>query len=400
MRAVDRQSADGDRIAFTAVEITPEARAAADAVLASGWVTTGPEVAAFEREFATWVGAEHAVAVSSCTAAIQLGLRALRLPPGAKVLSPVMTFCGAVHAIVQAGLTPVLADVDPDTLMPDADTIAAAVALAGGVDAMVALHFAGAPAPVAELAAAAGLPLERVVEDAAHGLGTWVGDRQVGTISAATCFSFYATKNLPIGEGGMLTTGDPAVADFVRRARLHGMSRDAWMRYLPGGAWRYAVEVDGLKANMTDLQAAIGRAQLRHLNRWQRRRAELAAGYERGLAGIPGLRTPAAPAAGRHAWHLYVIALDPAMGWERDSFIEALSDRGIDCSVHFIPLHHQPYFRGLLGEAASRFPGADQAFDGIVSLPLHPRLDDHDVDRVCAEIASLATAARPHARTI
>ena len=400
MRAVDRQSADGDRIAFTAVEITPEARAAADAVLASGWVTTGPEVTAFEREFATWVGAEHAVAVSSCTAAIQLGLRALRLPPGAKVLSPVMTFCGAVHAIVQAGLTPVLADVDPGTLMPDAGTIAAAVSRAGGVDAMVALHFAGAPAPVAELAAAAGLPLDRVVEDAAHGLGTWVGDHQVGTISAATCFSFYATKNLPIGEGGMLTTSDPAVADFVRRARLHGMSRDAWMRYLPGGAWRYAVEVDGLKANMTDLQAAIGRAQLRHLHRWQRRRAELAAAYERGLAGIPGLRTPAAPVDGRHAWHLYVIALDPAMGWERDSFIEALSDRGIDCSVHFIPLHHQPYFSGLLGEAAGRFPGADQAFDGIVSLPLHPRLDDHDIDRICAEIASLATAARPHARTI
>ena len=400
MRAVERQSADGDRIAFTAVEITPEARAAADAVLASGWVTTGPEVTAFEREFATWVGAEHAVAVSSCTAAIQLALRALQLPPGAKVLSPVMTFCGAVHAIVQAGLTPVLADVDPDTLMPDASSIAAAVARTGGVDAMVALHFAGAPAPVAELAAAAGLPLERVVEDAAHGLGTWVGGRQVGTISAATCFSFYATKNLPIGEGGMLTTADPAVADFVRRARLHGMSRDAWMRYLPGGAWRYAVEVDGLKANMTDLQAAIGRAQLRHLERWQRRRAELAAGYERGLAGIPGLRTPAVPADGRHAWHLYVIALDPALGWERDTFIEALSDRGIDCSVHFIPLHHQPYFSGLLGAGASRFPGADRAFDGIVSLPLHPRLHDHDIDRICAEIASLAPAARPHARTI
>jgi perosamine synthetase len=331
--------------------------------------------------------------------AIQLALRALRLPPGAKVLSPVMTFCGAVHAIVQAGLTPVLADIDPDTLMPDADSTAAAVARAGGVDAMVALHFAGAPAQVAELAAAAGLPLERVVEDAAHGLGTWVGDRQVGTISAATCFSFYATKNLPIGEGGMLTTADPAIADFVRRARLHGMSRDAWMRYLPGGAWRYAVEVDGLKANMTDLQAAIGRAQLRHLDRWQRRRAELAAGYERGLAGTPGLRTPHAPADGRHAWHLYVIALDPAMGWKRDEFIEALSDRGIDCSVHFIPLHHQPYFIGLLGGATSHFPGADRAFDGIVSLPLHPRLADRDVERVCAEIASLAPTARPHART-
>jgi dTDP-4-amino-4,6-dideoxygalactose transaminase len=399
LRAVSHQRTNDDRIAFTAVEVTPEARAAADAVLASGWVTTGPEVTAFEREFAAWVTAEHAVAVSSCTAAIQLALRALQLPPGSKVLSPVMTFCGAVHAIVHAGLTPVLVDIDPETLMPDAATTAAAAARAGGADAMVVLHFAGAPAPVNELAAAAGLPMERVVEDAAHGLGTWVGDRQVGTISAATCFSFYATKNLPIGEGGMLTTADPAIADFVRRARLHGMSRDAWMRYLPGGAWRYAVEVDGLKANMTDLQAAIGRAQLRHLDRWQRRRAELAAAYERGLAGIPGLRTPQAPADGRHAWHLYVIALDPAMGWERDAFIEALSDRGIDCSVHFIPLHHQPYFIRRLGDATGQFPGADRAFDGVVSLPLHPRLDDRDVDRVCTEIASLAAALRPHVRT-
>jgi perosamine synthetase len=262
---------------------------------------------------------------------------------------------------------------------------------------MVVLHFAGAPAPVAELAAAAGLPLGRVVEDAAHGLGTWVGDSPVGTISAASCFSFYATKNLPIGEGGMLTTEDPAIADFVRQARLHGMSRDAWMRYLPGAAWRYAVDVDGLKANMTDLQAAIGRAQLRHLRRWQQRRAELAARYERGLAGIPGLRTPQAPAVGRHAWHLYVVALDPELGWERDAFIEELSHRGIDCSVHFIPLHHQPYFVRLLGDVAS-FAGADRAFAGIVSLPLHPRLSDHDVDRICSEIASLPTAVRMHAR--
>ncbi len=397
LRAVNHQSIDVEHIPFAVTEISAEARAAAARVLSSGWVTTGPEVAEFEREFAAWVGAEHAVAVASCTAAIELSLRALNLPRGAKVLSPVLTFCGAVHAIVHAGLTPVLADVDPETLMPDAAATAAATARAGGVDAMVVLHFAGAPAPVAELAIAAGLPLSRVVEDAAHGLGTWVGDSPVGTISAASCFSFYATKNLPIGEGGMLTTADAAIADFVRQARLHGMSRDAWMRYLPGAAWRYAVDVDGLKANMTDLQAAIGRAQLRHLHRWQQRRAELAARYERGLAGIPGLRTPPAPAVGRHAWHLYVVALDPEQGWERDAFIEELSRRGIDCSVHFIPLHHQPYFVRLVGDAAS-FTGADRAFAGIVSLPLHPRLSDHDVDRICGEIASLPTAARMRAR--
>jgi len=388
---VNGDKGNGGRIAFTAIDITQEAREAAARVLSSGWVTTGPEVAAFEREFAAWVGAEHAIATSSCTAAIELSLRALRLPPGAKVLSPVMTFCGAVHAIVHAGLSPVLADIDPDTLMPDAATTAEAVARAGGVDAMVVLHFAGAPAPVAELAAAAGLPLDRVVEDAAHGLGTWVGDRQVGTISAASCFSFYATKNLPIGEGGMVTTGDAELADYVRQARLHGMSRDAWMRYVPGGAWRYAVDLDGLKANMTDLQAAIGRAQLRHLHRWQQRRAELAERYQRGLDGIPGLRLPREPAAGRHAWHLYVITLDPERGWNRDEFIEELSGRGIDCSVHFIPLHQQPYFIGLLGDAG-RFPGADRAFGGVVSLPMHPGLEDRQVDRVCGEIASLSAS--------
>jgi perosamine synthetase len=391
VRAVDDPSSHGGRIQFTVTEISPEARAAAARVLESGWVTTGPQVAEFEREFADWVGAEHAVAVSSCTAAIELALRGLRLPPGAKVLSPVMTFCGAVNAIVHAGLTPVLADIDPDTLMPDEAAIAEAARRAGGVDAMVVLHFAGAPAPVAELAAAAGLPIDRVVEDAAHGLGTWVGERPVGTTSAASCFSFYATKNLPIGEGGMMTTADAALADFVRQARLHGMSRDAWMRYLPGGSWRYAVNVEGLKANMTDLQAAIGRAQLRHLARWQQRRAELAARYERGLSGIPGLRTPRAPTVGRHAWHLYVISLDPEHGWDRDSLIRELSQRGIECSVHFIPLHHQPYFAGLLGNVAGRFPGADQAFAGIVSLPLYPGLTDHDVDRICSQIASQNT---------
>ena len=173
---------------------------------------------------------------------------------------------------------------------------------------MVVLHFAGAPAPVAELAAAAGLPLERVVEDAAHALGTWVGDRQVGTISAATCFSFYATKNLPIGEGGMLTTADPAVADCVRRARLHGMSRDAWMRYLPGASWRYAVEVDGLKANMTDVQAAIGRAHLRHLEPGRQRRGRARRPLRRAARRGPRRAPPGGrPAQGRHAWHLYVI---------------------------------------------------------------------------------------------
>jgi perosamine synthetase len=283
----------------------------------------------------------------------------------------------------------VLVDIDPSTLMPTPET----VARVDGVEAMVVLHFAGIPAQVDELAAAAGLPLDRVVEDAAHAVGTWVGERPVGALSAATCFSFYATKNLPIGEGGMVTTHDPTVAEQVRRSRQHGMSRDAWKRYLPGGGWRYTIESSGLKANMTDLQAAIGRAQLLHLPAWQRRRDELASRYDKGLIGIPGLRTPPWPVDGRHAWHLYVLQIEPAFGMSRDEVIAGLAERGIDTSVHFIPLHHQPYFVGLLGDGlAGQFPAADDAFERIVSLPLHPALTDDEVDRVCETLAEMGVA--------
>jgi dTDP-4-amino-4,6-dideoxygalactose transaminase len=383
-----------ERIPFATTTISVEAQEAAARVLASGWVTTGPEVAEFEREFAAVVGAEHGVAVSSCTAAIELALRGLRLPRNAKVLTSTMTFCGAVHAIVHAGLQPVLVDVNPETVMPDPESVARATRLAGGADAMVVLHFAGQPAPVEELASAAGLPLARVIEDAAHALDTVVRDRRVGSISAATCFSFYATKNLPIGEGGMVTTLDPEIADFVRRARLNGMSRDAWRRYLPGSAWRYTVDVAGLKANMTDVQAAVGRAQLRHLAKWQLRRAEIADRYDRDLSGIPGIGRPARPAEGRHAWHLYVMRVLPRLGLERDGFIAALGERGVDCSVHFIPIHHQPYFLELMGTSiATAFPSADATFRQIVSLPLHPALSDGEVDRVCEAVAEVAAEA-------
>lgn len=380
---------DQDAIPFTRVTVTDAARAAADRVLASGWVTTGPEVLAFEQEFAAQVGAAEAVAVSSCTAAIELGLRALRLPPNAKVLTSALTFCSVAHAIVRAGHRPVLVDVDFETMMPTAATVAAAARRVGGADAMVAIHFAGHPAPVPELAEAAGLPLERVIEDAAHGPGIAVGERRVGSISAATCFSFYATKNLPIGEGGMLTTNDSRIAKQARSARLHGMSQDAWRRYLPGGGWRYDVESDGLKANMTDLQAAIGRAQLQAFPEWQRRRAELVERYRRGLADVPGLRLPQEPSDGTHAWHLFVVQVQAGYPLDRDELIVALGERAISCSVHFIPLHHHSFFRRLDPEPQS-LPGVDDLFTRIVSLPLYPALAEVEVDRVCATLAELA----------
>ena len=376
-----------ESVPFSRPVIVPEAVTATQRVLTSGWVTTGPECAAFEAEFAAWVGAEHGIAVSSCTAAVELALRSLHLPADAKVLVPTITFCGAVSAIAHAGLQPVLVDVDPDTGEVTPATCATAAASCGGADAMVVLHFAGYPAPVAELAEAAGLPLSHVVEDAAHGLGTWVGDQQVGSISRATCFSFYATKNLPIGEGGMVTTDDPELADWIRSARLHGMSADAWRRYAPGGSWRYTVTEPGLKANLSDVAAAIGRAQLRHLDRWQQRRAEIVARYAAGLAGVPGLELPTAPPRGRHAWHLYVVRVKPEYGIDRDAISEALAAREIGSSVHFIPVHHMAYFRRAAIVPDGGLPGADAVFPELLSLPLHQGMNDHEVDAVCAALA-------------
>jgi dTDP-4-amino-4,6-dideoxygalactose transaminase len=374
-------------VAFSRPVMSAEARTAADRVLRSGWVTTGPECVAFEAEFAAWVGAEHAVTVSSCTAAIELALRGLHLAAGAKVLVPAITFCGAVGAVVHAGAVPVLVDADPTTGMVSPATCAAAARGCGGADAMLVLHFMGYPAPVAELAEAAGIPLTRVVEDAAHALGTWVDDRQVGSISQATCFSFYATKNLPIGEGGMVTTDDAELADWVRRARLHGMSSDAWRRYLPGGSWRYTVNEAGMKANLSDMQAAIGRAQLRHLESWQQRRAELAGRYNAALTDVVGLDLPQIPVRGRHAWHLYVVRVKPEFGIDRDALVEHLNEHSIGTSVHFIPLHHMSYFSRVTVVPDGGLPGADAVFAELLSLPMHQGLRDEEVEAVCAAVA-------------
>jgi dTDP-4-amino-4,6-dideoxygalactose transaminase len=382
MTAIRQASAPGT-VAFAAARLTPEACAAANRVLSSGWLTTGPEVGAFEAEFARLVGARHAVAVSSCTAGLELSLRALALPAGASVLVSAVTFVGALHAIVHSGLTPVLVDVDPATAMPTPETTAVAARRAGGADAMMLVHLYGDAARVPDLTEAAGLGPDAVVEDAAHALGTSVGCRSVGTLSRATVFSFYATKNLPIGEGGMVSTDDGALADTLRQTRLHGMSHDAWRRYLPGGSWRYDVDRPGLKANMTDLQAAIGRGQLTAFGGWQRRRAEIAARYDDRLAGLPGLVLPHRAAGGTHAWHIYALRVLAGAAVHRDEVAGRLAEQGVGTSVHFVPLHHLSYGSSLTGLRPGDLPGADRLAGELLSLPLHPWLSDDDADRVC-----------------
>jgi dTDP-4-amino-4,6-dideoxygalactose transaminase len=370
-------------VPFADCWIHPTARDAALQVLESGWVTTGREVQAFEPEFASTVGAAHAVAVSSCTMGLELAFRSLHLRRGAKVLVSTLTFCGAVHALLHAGLQPVLVDVDPITGMPTEGTVRATSVACGGADALCVVHWAGDPCDAEALASAAGVPMTRVVEDAAHALGTRAHGRPVGAgPSAASVFSFYATKNLPIGEGGMITTQDEERADWLRRARLHGMSTDAWRRYLPGGAWRYDVTDEGLKANLTDLQAAIGRAQLRQVSSWQARRAAIAARYDVALSELP-LGLPHRPdAPDQHAWHLYPVRIAPAAPAARDEVISALARHSIGSSVHFIPVHRLQYF-ARTASAPTSMTGADTLFESLVSLPLYPRLTDQQVDAVC-----------------
>jgi dTDP-4-amino-4,6-dideoxygalactose transaminase len=229
-----------------------------------------------------------------------------------------------------------------------------------------------------------------MVEDAAHAVGTSWGGVPVGS-GAAACFSFYATKNLPIGEGGMVTTDDPERAAWMRSARLHGMTADAWRRYLPGGGWRYDVEEAGLKANLTDLQAAIGRAQLRALPGWQERRAQIAARYDAGLAGVPGIGLPhrPEPGAGVHAWHLYPIRVDDGL---RDHVQAALAEREISTSVHFIPVHQLSWFRSAATVPPGGLSGADRLFGQLLSLPMYPRLTDDQVDAVCEAVVDAMTS--------
>jgi perosamine synthetase len=306
------------------------------------------------------------------------------------VLTPTITFCGAVQAIIHSGLRPVFVDLDEHTLTVGPGMVAE-VAAQVRAKAMVVQHMGGHPAPVRELAEAAGLPRQAVIEDAAHGLGA----SGVGTDSVAACFSFYVTKNLPIGEGGAITTPDPDLAARLSEMRQHGMNRDAWRRYRHGGAWRYSVDVDGMKANFTDVQAAIGRAQLTQLSEWQATRAALAARYDAHLAGVPGILPPPRPATGRHAWHLYVIRVLPEYGMSRDELADALAERGVGTSVHFIPVHHFRYFRRVLGDAAcAGLPVADRVFPQLLSLPLHPGLGADEVDHVCAQLAELRRPTR------
>jgi len=351
--------------------------------LRSGWLTSGPLGREFEEAFAAYVGAKHAIAVNSCTAALHLALEAAGVGPGDEVITSPLTFTATAAVIEHLGARPVLADVDPVTLNLDPACVAATVT--SWTRAIVPVHFAGQACDMNPLLAIAGEHELKIVEDAAHALPTRYGNDRIGTIGDATCFSFYVTKTITTGEGGMVTTESDVLAERVRSMRLHGMSRDAWNRYGKGGSWSYDVIAPGFKDNLPDLAAALGLTQLAKSDRFHARRRAIARAYDDALSGIDGLRTPQVEDMDGHAWHLYLLQVDG-----RDRFIEELAARGIGTSVHFIPLHHLSYYRERYGYRASDFPVATRAFERIVSLPIYPRMTDADVARVIDAVCAVA----------
>jgi len=362
--------------------------------LRSGWITTGPKTKRFEREFADLLGAPDALAVSSGTAALHLALRVLGVQPGDDVIVPAYTFTATAEAVTYLGARPVLADVDPVTCNLRGEDVERVRTAA--TRAVIPVHIAGLPCdmnPILDVARAHGLA---VVEDAAHALPARDRGRWVGTLGDAAAFSFYATKNITTGEGGMLLVSDPQAAELARILALHGISRDAWKRYTAAGHWRYEILANGYKYNLPDLAASLGLAQLRKLAGFHARRRRLAARYGRGLAHFEAIeRPPEAPPDGMHAWHLYMIRLRPgALRIDRDGFIDELRARNVGTSVHFIPLHLHPYYQQAWGYRPSQFPGAEAAWSQVVSLPLYPAMSAGDVDDVLTAVSDVVRRHR------
>ena len=368
-------------VPFSPPSIGPEEIASVVEALESGWLSTGPRVAAFERAFAHYTGADHAIAVNSCTAALHLSLLASGVGPGHEVVTTPLTFCATANVVVHVGATPVFADVDPVTF--NLDPAQAAAAMTSQTRALLPVHFAGRPADLPAFVALASRAGVRLIEDAAHCVEGVAHGRKVGAIGDFTCFSFYATKNLTTGEGGMVTTSNAAAAAFMRTASLHGMSRNAWTRYAPGGSSQYDVVMPGFKYNMMDLQAAIGLQQLARIDETHARRSAIWRLYDEALAALP-LRRPQPAAAGDvHARHLYTVLVDErAAGLSRDELQRRLGARGISTSIHFRALHLHPYYRERFGLRRGMFPAAEAISDTTLSLPLAGGMTDAAAGRV------------------
>jgi len=371
---------------FALPEIGEEEIAEVVDSMRSGWITTGPKVKKFEEDFAQYIGAKHALAMNSATAGLHLALDAIGLEAGDKVIVPVYTFTSTAEVVRYFNADPIFCDVEEKTYNIDVSKLEALLSKHcqspnHKVKAIMPVHMAGQACDISAIMKLAKKYNLKVIEDAAHSLPATSEGKLIGTIGDITVFSFYATKTITTAEGGMVTTDNDEYKRRIEVMRLHGFNRNAWDRYTSKkGTWFYEIVAPGYKYNLTDIAAAMGLHQLKKCNRFYERRLAMAQKYNRAFSGSNKMTTPYQKiASDKHSYHLYIVQVNPSI---RDRFIDVMKEKGIGCSVHFIPLHMQPYWRDRYKLQENDFPVAMKCFSGAVSLPLYTKMTDADQDRV------------------
>jgi len=357
--------------------------------LKSDWLTMGPKTIEFERLISEYTGAKHTIAVNSCTAALHLSLIASGVGKGDEVITTPFTFAATGNTIIHTGAKPVFVDIKKDTYNIDPEKIVNAIT--PKTKAIIPVHYAGQPCDMGSIMEIAEDYNLLVIEDAAHAIGAEYYDKKIGTISSATCFSFYATKNMTTGEGGAITTDNDKLADRLRTLRLHGINKDAWNRYSAEGSWYYEIEECGWKYNMTDLQAALGIHQIKKIDEFNDTRIRYANVYNKIFGKMDELIIPYEKSNVKHAYHLYPILLK---NLNRNVFINRMAEKGIGCSVHFIPLHLHPFYRNKFGFKMGQFPNAEFVYEHEVSLPLYPKMTRNDIEYIANSVVEVVNSAQ------
>ncbi len=355
----------------------------------SGWLTLGPVTESLENEIRRYIGCSHVVAVSSCSAAMFLGLKALGVGPSDEVITSPLTFASTVHAIIHTGATPVLADIEANSFCISPDELEKKTT--AKTKAYLPVHFGGQACRIDDVLSLAAEKGVRVLEDSAHSFGALAGGRKVGSFGDMAAFSFYATKNFTSGDGGCIATGDEEIAERIRLLSYHGMSRDGWARYADRGSWYYEVTEAGFKFNMSDVLSALGLAQLKKIDLMTDGRRAAAERYTELLEDSPYFELPRELPGNAHTWHLFVIRINAEkLRIDRDEFIRALAAENIGCSVHFIPIYVHPFFEPYRRSGES-FPVCDDFFSRCISLPMFPSMEDRDVDDVVRALTRIAS---------
>lgn len=380
-------------IHFTQPQFGKEEKKEVIAALDSGWVTLGPRTKQFEDDFATYVGAKYAVAVSSCTAGLHLALLVAGIGSGDEVITTPFTFTATANTIVQVGATPVFADIDEKTFNIDPKKIEEKIT--PNTKAIVPVHYGGLPVDLDALKAIAKKHNLLIIEDAAHAAGATYKNEKIGSIGDMSVFSFHPIKNMSTGDGGMVTTEDSKYADTLRKLRLHGMSKDAWKRHTASGSWVYDVDVPGFKYNMTDISAAIGIHQLRKLDGFIATRKAYAQIFDEAFRDIPEITSPYVPQDQEHIYTLYTIKINTdALKIGRDEIVDELKKANIGANVQFIPLHYLSYYKNTYGYKKGDFPNTEKVFDQIISLPLYPGMTPTQVRYVERMLKKIIVANR------